>query len=115
VERSAWRFFGAILSNRLNIYLPRFLPAGEPTGFEGGRLRVSPEQLRALPETVHSAVQQAFAHSVADTFLWAAPVALTAFALSWLLKEIPLRRQAPATAPIEAETAEAPAVVESPI
>jgi EmrB/QacA subfamily drug resistance transporter len=105
--------FGTILSNRLNIYLPRFLPAGEPTGFEGGRLRVSPEQLRALPEAVHSGVQQAFAHAVADTFLWAAPVALTAFALSWLLKEIPLRRQAPAADPTE--TAEPSPVVESPI
>jgi len=85
--------FGAILSNRLNVYLPRFVPAGESTGIEGGHLRVSPERLAALPESVHNGVVQAFSNSLGEVFLWAVPVALVGFMVSWLFKEVPLRER----------------------
>jgi EmrB/QacA subfamily drug resistance transporter len=85
--------FGAILSNRLNVYLPRFVPEGGSTGFVEGRLRVSPERLQALPEAVHDGVVKAFAQSLSDVFLWAVPLMLAGFLASWLLKEIPLRER----------------------
>jgi EmrB/QacA subfamily drug resistance transporter len=83
--------FGAILSNRLNVYLPRFVPDGQSAGIIEGGLRVSPERLAALPADVHTGVVESFAHSLGDVFLWAVPLAIFGFAVSWLLKEIPLR------------------------
>ncbi len=105
--------FGAILSNRLNVYLPRFVPPGASTGIEGGRLRVSPERLAALPADVHNGVVEAFANSLGDVFLWAVPLALVGFLVSWFLKEVPLRErpgiaranEAPAGAPHQPEEA----------
>ncbi|HLF79795.1 MAG TPA: MDR family MFS transporter [Dehalococcoidia bacterium] len=85
--------FGAILSNRVNVYLARFVPAGADTGFEDGELRVSPERIRQLPEAVHTGVIEAFAQAISDVFIWAVPLAVFAFLVSWWLKEIPLRER----------------------
>src|SRR4029450_1036890 len=61
--------FGAVLSNRLTIYLERYVPSGVETGFKGGHLNVSPAQLKALSPDVHGAVERAFSLAVTDVFL----------------------------------------------
>jgi len=84
--------FGAVLSNRLTGYLGDYVPEGVETGFKEGHLNVSPAQLRALPAEIHDAVVHAFSMAVTDVFMAAVPIALIAFAASWFLKEVPLRR-----------------------
>jgi MFS family permease len=84
--------FGAILSNRLDVYLLRYVPAGADTGITHGHLNASPAQLHALPEAVYAGVVHSFSLGVTDVFFWAAPVSVLAFALSWLIREIPLRQ-----------------------
>ena len=62
-----------------------------PSGFSptGG---VSPAQLKALPAPVRHVLVVGYAHSLQTVFLVAVPIALVAFALTWLLPEVPLRR-----------------------
>jgi uncharacterized membrane protein len=86
--------FGAILSNRLNVYLPQFVPAEALRNAGAHALTASPEQLRALPDAIHHGVVEAFARSVHVVFLAAVPAAVLAFLLTWLLQEIPLRETA---------------------
>src|SRR3972149_5586347 len=45
--------FGAVFSNRLTVYVARFVPAGDASGV-GGSLRPNPEQLQALPPELHA-------------------------------------------------------------
>jgi hypothetical protein len=40
---------------------------------------------------VHQGVSEAFATSLHTVFLWALPIAMLGFVLTWLLKETPLR------------------------
>ncbi|MGH2584055.1 MAG: MDR family MFS transporter [Dehalococcoidia bacterium] len=85
--------FGAILTSRLNHYLPQSVDPSRLSGLEGGAdiLSNSPAQLRALPPDVYSGLVEAFSKSIGNVFLWAVPVALVAFITTWFLKEIPLR------------------------
>lgn len=83
--------FGAVLTNRLNHYLPQFVPAEQLETIDTSALRGSPETLRALPDLIHGGVIEAFARSIDTIFLFAAPLALFCFAMSWLLPELPLR------------------------
>lgn len=84
--------FGSILTNRLDYNLPRLLPSGTNGSFKAGRLLGStPDQLRALPASVHAAAIEAFSMSLHTMFLWVVPVAVVGFALTGLLREIPLR------------------------
>jgi hypothetical protein len=46
---------------------------------------------------VHLGYQQAFATSLHTVFLVAVPISAVAFGLSWLLKEVPLRKTSTAT------------------
>ena len=46
----------------------------------------------ALPTPVRNAYEDAFAAALHPVFLSAAAVALSAFALTWLLREVPLQR-----------------------
>ena len=86
--------FGSILSNRLATELPRRVPADALQSISAGELTASPERLKALPQVVHAGVVEAFAASLHTVFLWAAPLAIAAFALTWLLRETPLRETA---------------------
>lgn len=88
--------FGAVLSARLRDELPRLLPAGALPGVGDrvGSLVNSPEQIRALPAPVADAIAEAMARSVSSVFLAAVPVLLVGFAVSWLLRELPLRETA---------------------
>ena len=83
--------FGAIFANRLVANLSERL-AGRPLppGFSatGG---ASPAELTKLPPTVYADYIGAYAASLRTVFLVAVPFAVVAFALTWLLPEVPLR------------------------
>ncbi|MGH9307409.1 MAG: MDR family MFS transporter [Acidimicrobiales bacterium] len=86
--------FGTIFNSRLRVNLPKYLPAQAIQHLGGGSITSNPAQLRALPPVIHHGFVQAFSHSLQTVFLIGVPVAIVAFALTWLLKEVPLREQA---------------------
>jgi hypothetical protein len=75
--------FGSLFSNRLASELPASL-AADAGGFD-------PAALERLPADVRDAVVAGYADALGAVFLAAAPVAALAFALSLLLREVPLR------------------------
>ena len=95
--------FGAILNNRLAYHLPRLLPAGAAQQFDMRSLTSSPQAIRALPGPVRGAVVEGLARSIHVTFLWALPLLVAAFCVTFLLKETPLRETAHITVPLDAE------------
>jgi EmrB/QacA subfamily drug resistance transporter len=80
--------FGAIFANRLHVELAQRLPSGTrlPT-------TLTPSTIRGLPAQVHGAVVDAYALALHPVFLAAAGVSLLAFALTWLVRELPLRTE----------------------
>jgi hypothetical protein len=44
-----------------------------------------------LPPAVHADFLHAFSHALHGVFLWGMAMAIVPFALSWLLREVPLR------------------------
>jgi EmrB/QacA subfamily drug resistance transporter len=79
--------FGAIFANRLAAELADALPAGVTPP-----AAVSPELVGRLPDAVREPYLEAFVDALAPVFLVAALVSLLAFALTWLLREVPLRK-----------------------
>jgi EmrB/QacA subfamily drug resistance transporter len=79
--------FGAIYASRLSAHLRDFPPAAAR---QLAKVR-NPEQVKHLPPVVRADFLQAFSHSLHAVFLWGMAVAIVPFALSWLLKEVPLR------------------------
>ena len=78
--------FGAIFANQLARHLAGKLPPGvKPPK------TASPELVRHLPPPVRQGYIEAVTLSLHPLFLTAAAVAVLAFALSWLLREVPLR------------------------
>jgi EmrB/QacA subfamily drug resistance transporter len=87
--------FGAILTNRLAYNLSRLLPKGANLhGIDPNALTASPAAIRALPAPTRAAVIEALARSIHVVFLFALPLAVLAFGVTWLLKENPLRETA---------------------
>jgi len=86
--------FGAILNNRLTSELQRILPPSVLGSINRSSLTASPAELKALPADIHAGVMHAFSLSLDSVFLWAMPIIILAFCVSWLLKEIPLREYA---------------------
>ena len=87
--------FGAILTNRLAHNLSRLLPKGvDLHGIDPNSLTASPAAIRALPAPTRAAVIEALARSIHVVFLFAVPLAVLAFGVTWLLKESPLRETA---------------------
>jgi EmrB/QacA subfamily drug resistance transporter len=78
--------FGTIFANRLHIELASRLPPN-------ARIpkTTNPETIRHLPAAARTAFQDAFAAALHPVFLTAAGLSLLAFALTWLLREVPLR------------------------
>ncbi|HVC68748.1 MAG TPA: MDR family MFS transporter [Acidimicrobiales bacterium] len=93
--------FGAIFSNTLlgnvrhSLGSVRLPPGLSVTG------GVSPTQLKALDPAVRHVLVTGYSHSLQSVFLAAVPVALLAFALTWLLPEVALRRTTEATDPAD--------------
>jgi EmrB/QacA subfamily drug resistance transporter len=83
--------FGAIFANRLGVHLASALPPGvRPPA------AASPELVDRLPPEVHSEYVGAFAASLRPVFAAAAGVSFVGFLLTWLLREVPLRKSAEA-------------------
>ncbi len=83
--------FGAIFANRLGVHLASALPPGvRPPA------AASPELVDRLPPAVHSQYVGAFAASLRPVFAAAAGVSFVGFLLTWLLREVPLRKSAEA-------------------
>ena len=89
--------FGSIFSARLTTELAAALSGAHlPPGFRASTVEANPTLLRRLPPALHNSVRHAYASSLDRVFLYAVPVALVAFVLSWFLREVPLRRTASA-------------------
>lgn len=76
--------FGALFNNQLADRLHISVTANESSNFD-------PSMIRKLPEPQRSHVVGAFADSLAAVFRYAVPVMILAFAISWLLRAVPLR------------------------
>ena len=81
--------FGAIFANHLSSHLASQLPAGAERP-----KNVSPQVVRHLPPALHRAYVRAVAESLHPVFVVAAVVAIFAFLLTWILREVPLRDSA---------------------
>jgi EmrB/QacA subfamily drug resistance transporter len=102
--------FGTIFATRLADQLST-LPAAV-TARLGSGVHLNPAQAKQLPPAIHAAFLQAFAHSLQGVFLFGMAMAAVPFALSWFLKEVPLRTtlaQAPEAVPGQGVAAPAPA------
>jgi MFS family permease len=98
--------FGAIFAARLTGRLAH-LPHSVVERLGSG-VQLSPAEADRLPPPVHADFLQAFAHALHGVFLWGMAIALIPFALSWFLKEVPLRTTL-ARAPAELTVDEAAA------
>jgi EmrB/QacA subfamily drug resistance transporter len=78
--------FGAIFANRLATELGHNLPAGAHVPAVA-----NPTVISHLPPAVHEPYVQAFVSALQPIFLAAAGISVVAFALTWLLREVPLR------------------------
>ncbi len=83
--------FGAVFYGQLAARLAANLPAGLPPGTTAAALQSNPAALRALPAGLRAVFIASFGQALDHVFLTAVPVAVAAFALTWLLREIPLR------------------------
>ncbi len=94
--------FGAIFINRLHANLAKALPPGTH-----GPSSPTPAVIRQLPPPLHEKYVGAFATSLHSVFVVAAVIAAVSFLLTWLLREVPLRKT---TRPAEESPAPAEAV-----
>jgi len=97
--------FGAIFASRLATEMAslpgevaRRLPAG---------INIRPEQVHALPGPVREQFLVGFVNALQPVFLVGAALTAVAFALSWLLREVPLRTSTYDEAALAAESAAA--------
>ncbi|GGY21954.1 MDR family MFS transporter [Streptomyces tanashiensis] len=95
--------FGTIFTSRLTDELDDVFASAAsagtelPPGIDAGQFAADPRALAELPPELRPSVLQAYATSITDVFLYAAPVVLVAFVIAWCLKEDKLR--ASVTAP----------------
>jgi EmrB/QacA subfamily drug resistance transporter len=89
--------FGSIFSNRLAVNTAEALRGVRlPAGLDPTRIRQSPKVLSTLPPQVTAKILHAYSQSIQNVFSWSVPVAIVAFALTWFLRENPLRATAKA-------------------
>jgi EmrB/QacA subfamily drug resistance transporter len=89
--------FSAIFNNKMTGNLAHQLPQLATNPSLANELRASPQALAKLPAPVHHGYLVAFTDSLHVVFIAAIPIALVAFALTWLLEEVPLRTKIAAT------------------
>ncbi|MEU6599000.1 MDR family MFS transporter [Streptomyces flaveolus] len=95
--------FGTVFASRLGDKLTdAFRGVRLPPGATPDALKADPRGIAALPPPLRPAALHAYASSITDVFLYAAPVALLGFLLAWFLKEDRLRGSV--TAPDVSET-----------
>ncbi|KKD02857.1 DSBA oxidoreductase [Streptomyces sp. WM6386] len=84
--------FGTVFANRLGDKLTAaFHGADLPPGASVDALESDPRGITELPGALQPPAVHAYASSITDVFLYAAPVALVGFVLAWFLKEDRLR------------------------
>ena len=84
--------FGAIFSNQLARELAAALRGVTlPPGFNPASSQANPALLKTLPAALRDAIGHAYSLALHPVFLWAIPLAVVAFILSWFLREVPLR------------------------
>ncbi|NUP64107.1 MAG: MFS transporter [Nonomuraea sp.] len=95
--------FGTVFAGRLGDKLAAaFEGVPLPGGVSPDALEADPRGIGSLPPALRPAALHAYAQSITDVFLYAAPVALLGFVLAWFLKEDKLRGSV--TAPDITET-----------
>lgn len=95
--------FGTVFASRLGDNLTKALGGQQlPPGITTDSLKADPKGIGSLPADLRPPVLHAFATSITDVFLYAAPVALLGFLLAWFLREDKLRGSV--TAPDVTET-----------
>ena len=95
--------FGTVFASRLGDKLTdAFRGTRLPAGVSTDALKSDPRGIGSLPPALRDPALHAYASSITDVFLYAAPVALLGFALAWFLKEDKLRGSV--TAPDVTET-----------
>jgi hypothetical protein len=72
--------FGALFAHRVGELLGGAVPTG-----------MTPTQIAALPPEQQAATAAAFADAITQVFLYSVPLVLAGFAVTWLLREVPLR------------------------
>ena len=80
---------GAIFSNRLSSELRSVLPAGAAHANTGST--VNPKEIAGLPPLLRDGYLHAFTNALSTVFLVASAFAIVAFALSWFIRQLPLR------------------------
>jgi EmrB/QacA subfamily drug resistance transporter len=85
--------FGAIFTGSLAANLSRVFPAGADLPSA-----TAPAAIQALPDATRSLYIEAFTAALQPVFFDAAIITVFGFALTWLLKEVPLRGPAPVSA-----------------
>jgi EmrB/QacA subfamily drug resistance transporter len=83
--------FGTVFNNRLATNLPKHVPAAALAKLHGASVTADPAAVKRLPPPVRDGLRIAFSDSLHVVFLAAVPFAVVAFALTLLLREIPLR------------------------
>ncbi|MET9362522.1 MFS transporter [Streptomyces sp. NPDC006632] len=84
--------FGTIFTNRLTGKLSDALAGRRlPPGVGPATISADPRAIGQLPPAARQPVLHAYASSITDVFLYAAPVVLLAFVTAWFLKEDKLR------------------------
>ncbi|MGW1559204.1 MDR family MFS transporter [Streptomyces sp. NPDC002144] len=95
--------FGTVFAGRLSDKLTdAFRGVRLPGGVSADALKSDPRGIGSLPPALRAPAVHAYASSITDVFLYAAPVALLGFVLAWFLKEDKLRGSV--TAPDVTET-----------
>jgi EmrB/QacA subfamily drug resistance transporter len=100
--------FGAIFANQLAKQLAAALHGanGLPPGFSVASLQSDTNAIKTLPADLQQAILHAYSLALHPVFLTAVPIALVAFALSWFLREVPLRTAAGETLKSSASAAD---------
>jgi EmrB/QacA subfamily drug resistance transporter len=81
--------FGAILANQLTGNLAAAFP--HLPGLSGIQHGATPASIGALPPQIHDPYVAAYVESLQPVFLAGSAIALVAFGLSWMIRELPLR------------------------
>ncbi len=82
---------GAVFANRLRNELAIHLPHAAAAQAGGGSA-VNPAAIHKLPPALHAGYLEAFTKSLNSVFVVAAAIGVLAFVLSWLIRELPLRK-----------------------
>jgi EmrB/QacA subfamily drug resistance transporter len=82
---------GAVFDGRFAAQFSSHTPPAVLKLLKAGTLVSNPQKIDKLPLAQRVVVVNAFSHALQDVFWVAVPVAVLAFALAWVMKEVPLR------------------------